>query len=72
MPEITPRCAAGAIRFNGDGEQVDDFADAATHVRALVEGQFVLRRLHAQELGVVVRSGYVTGKGAASMLHYVH
>jgi xylulokinase len=62
-PEILPRNASGEHRFNGAGERVTQFADAATEVRALVESQFLSMRHHAAQLGVVsgVKTLIVTG-----------
>jgi hypothetical protein len=57
--EITPICGPGQIRITADGKQVRKFDNVSTEVRALVEGQFILRKLHAQKLGVVVSEQYV-------------
>ncbi|XP_061412946.1 xylulose kinase isoform X1 [Lethenteron reissneri] len=47
--EITPP-AVGVHRFNADDEKVQAFADDV-EVRALVEGQFLAKRVHAEGLG---------------------
>lgn len=49
MQEITPS-AVGLHRFNSDDQPVATF-DPATEVRALVEGQMMGKRLHAEQLG---------------------
>lgn len=52
-PEIIPRYNNSAVfRFDTEGKQVEAFADAATEIRALVEGQFLSMRVHAAKLGL--------------------
>uniref|UniRef100_A0A8C5DTC5 Xylulose kinase n=3 Tax=Gouania willdenowi TaxID=441366 RepID=A0A8C5DTC5_GOUWI len=67
--EITPS-AVGDHRFDSDNRQVTSFSPQV-EVRALVEGQFLSRRLHAERLGYSIRSGtrvLATG-GASSNKH---
>lgn len=47
--EITP-FAVGIHRFNEKGERVDSFSKDV-EVRALIEGQFMAKRAHAEALG---------------------
>ncbi|XP_062520219.1 xylulose kinase-like isoform X2 [Corticium candelabrum] len=47
--EITPH-AIGVHRFNAAGEKVESF-DSSVEVRALIEGQFMGKRVHAENLG---------------------
>ena len=48
--EITPK-VQGIFRFNASDQKVDAFEQAATEVRALVEGQLLAKRVHAERLG---------------------
>lgn len=48
--EITPK-ARGIHRFDGQDRPLDRFEQPATEVRALVEGQFLAKRVHAEKLG---------------------
>lgn len=50
-PEITPPLAHGDFRFNRSDERVSRFASVEAEVRALVEGQFMAKKLHAEHLG---------------------
>lgn len=47
--EITP-FAQGTYRFNKEGERVEEFSNDV-EVRALIEGQFLAKRVHAEALG---------------------
>lgn len=49
VTEIMP-FAQGVYRFNGKDEKVDSFANG-TEIRALIEGQFMAKRAHAEQLG---------------------
>ncbi|XP_029955070.1 xylulose kinase isoform X2 [Salarias fasciatus] len=63
--EITPP-AVGVHRFDADDNQVSSFSPQQ-EVRALVEGQFLSRRLHAERLGYSVIPGTrVLATGGAS------
>jgi len=50
-PEIIPDGVEGDFRFNKSDEQVSRFASAETEVRALVEGQMMAKRIHAENIG---------------------
>lgn len=63
--EITPP-AVGVYRFDCDDKQVSSFSPQQ-EVRALVEGQFLSRRLHAERLGYSIVPGTrVLATGGAS------
>ncbi|CAG0890373.1 unnamed protein product [Cyprideis torosa] len=49
--EIIPPYLQGNHFFNTDGVAVSRFTSNEVYVRALVEGQFLSRRLHAQRIG---------------------
>lgn len=49
--EITPDLE-GVFRFNKLDEQVSRFTSKEVEVRALVEGQFLARRMYAQKIGL--------------------
>jgi len=42
----------GDYRFNKSGERAARFASAEAEVRALIEGQAMAKRAHAERLGV--------------------
>jgi xylulokinase len=66
-PEITPPIERpGHYRFGADGAPVDAF-DAATEVRAVVEGQFLSMRLHGRNVGLVPTSILATGGASRDM-----
>ncbi|XP_068260886.1 xylulose kinase isoform X3 [Nyctibius grandis] len=50
--EITPE-AVGIHRFNKDNQKVSDFPKEV-EIRALIEGQFMAKRIHAEKLGYKV------------------
>ena len=50
-PEIVPHGIRGDFRFNRSDEPASRFASNETEVRALVEGQVIAKRLHAEKLG---------------------
>ncbi len=50
--EITPRGVHGIYRFDSSDQPLQCFDDAAIEVRALIEGQCLARRVHAQRLGL--------------------
>nr|XP_058144758.1 xylulose kinase isoform X2 [Dasypus novemcinctus] len=63
--EITPE-ATGRHRFNAEGHEVSAFP-RDVEVRALVEGQFMAKRLHAEGLGYrVVPKTKILATGGAS------
>jgi xylulokinase len=50
-PEITPQNLKGEFRFNKAGDKVIKFASVDVEVRALIEGQFMAKRLHIEKMG---------------------
>ncbi|XP_024135942.1 xylulose kinase [Oryzias melastigma] len=63
--EITP-AAVGVYRFDSDDSEVSSWSPQV-EVRALVEGQFLSRRLHAEKLGYSIIPGTrVLATGGAS------
>ncbi|XP_040446165.1 xylulose kinase isoform X2 [Falco naumanni] len=52
VKEITPE-AVGIHRFNRDNQKVSDFPKDV-EIRALIEGQFIAKRIHAEKLGYKV------------------
>lgn len=69
-PEITPSTVkGGVIAFNSSGDQVSDVRKALSaeeEVRAVVEGQFLSMRLHAERLGVKQPQRLIVVGGASS------
>ncbi|XP_033624446.1 xylulose kinase-like isoform X1 [Asterias rubens] len=65
VQEITPS-AVGVYRFDSKNDRIESFP-AAVEVRALLEGQFMAKRLHAENLGYLVERGSrVLATGGAS------
>lgn len=65
VQEITPS-AVGTFRFNSKNEKVTSFTDEE-EVRALVEGQFLAKRCHAERLGYALgKNSRVLATGGAS------
>uniref|UniRef100_A0A663M5A0 Xylulose kinase n=1 Tax=Athene cunicularia TaxID=194338 RepID=A0A663M5A0_ATHCN len=62
--EITPE-AVGIHRFNGDNQKVSDFPKEV-EIRALIEGQFMAKRIHAEKLGYKVSKTRILATGGAS------
>jgi len=63
-PEITPPIMnPGYYRFDQDGKPVDAF-DAASEVRAVVESQLMLMRIHGSRIGLVPTCILATGGGS--------
>jgi len=50
-PEIVPDGVQGDFRFNKSDEPVTRFASKETEVRALLEGQMIAKRIHAERMG---------------------
>ena len=50
-PEITPHNVQGDFRFNKDNDKVVKFASKEVEARALIEGQFMAKRLHIEKMG---------------------
>lgn len=84
-PEILPALPAGTHRFvleegwDDDGsllehskaERVEKFDDAASEVRALVEGQFLSMRAHAERIGMPTPPQRVIATGGGSANHHL-
>ncbi|XP_033124154.1 xylulose kinase-like isoform X2 [Anneissia japonica] len=65
VQEITPS-AVGIHRWNANGESVSSFTPGA-EIRAVIEGQFLAKRLHAENLGYHIGSdSRVLATGGAS------
>ena len=50
-PEIVPDGVQGDFRFNRNDEAASRFASNETEVRAVVEGQMMAKRIHAEQMG---------------------
>ena len=50
-PEITPHNKKGDFRYNKANEKVTKFASDELEARALIEGQFMAKRLHVEKMG---------------------
>lgn len=48
--EITPKIQ-GTFRFDASDQRINAFEEAATEVRAVIEGQLLAKRVHAERLG---------------------
>jgi len=67
--EIIPRGIKGDYRFNKSGANVERFGSAEAEVRALVEGQMMAKRIHAENIGLVMNQDtriLVTGGGSVN------
>jgi len=51
LAEIVPSGLIGDFRFNKEDEKVSKFSSEAIEIRALVEGQVMAKRIHAQKMG---------------------
>lgn len=51
FPEITPHNKKGDFRYNKANEKVVKFASNEVEARALIEGQFMAKRLHVEKMG---------------------
>ena len=70
-PEITPSGVKGDFRFNQSDESVTEFP-AEVEVRALLEGQLMAKRHHAQSLGYqITPSSRVLATGGAAVNHRI-
>ncbi|XP_039609588.1 xylulose kinase isoform X2 [Polypterus senegalus] len=64
--EITPSGLLGVHRFNEDSVKVPHFSKFI-EIRALIEGQFLARRLHAEKLGYkIIHGTRILATGGAS------
>jgi len=69
-PEIVPDGLLGDFRFNKSDEAVSRFASNETEVRALVEGQLLAKRLHAEKIGFKITADtriLVTGGASVNL-----
>ena len=57
-PEITPCNVQGDFKFNKGDERVARFASKEAEVRALIEGQFMAKRIHAENMGFKISELY--------------
>jgi len=48
--EITPKIH-GIFRYDGMDQKIERFEESATEIRALIESQFLAKRVHAERLG---------------------
>ncbi|PIK52463.1 hypothetical protein BSL78_10667 [Apostichopus japonicus] len=65
VQEITP-AAVGVVRTGSDGKRVESFTDPQ-EARAVIEGQFLAKRLHAEKLGYHIgKDTRVLATGGAS------
>ncbi|XP_068081833.1 xylulose kinase isoform X2 [Anabrus simplex] len=71
VQEIVP-FVVGDYRFNKAGVHVSRFASNEVEVRALIEGQFVARRAHAEDLGFIAGNNTrILATGGASKNHCI-
>lgn len=49
--EILPKGIQGKFRFNKSNEPVKRFTSNETEIRALIEGQFLAKRIHMERIG---------------------
>jgi len=69
-PEIVPDGLLGDFRFNKSDDAVSRFASNETEVRALVEGQLLAKRLHAEKIGFKITADtriLVTGGASVNL-----
>ena len=57
-PEITPHNFKGDFRYNKMNEKVVKFASQEVEARALIEGQFMAKRLHLEKIGYKIGKYY--------------
>ena len=50
-PEIIPPNVQGDFRFSKSDDRVARFASMEAEVRAVVEGQFIAKKIHAEQMG---------------------
>uniref|UniRef100_A0A5F8HF04 Xylulose kinase n=1 Tax=Monodelphis domestica TaxID=13616 RepID=A0A5F8HF04_MONDO len=62
--EITPE-TTGRHRFNADNQKVSNFPKEM-EIRALIEGQFMAKRIHAEKLGYRIGKTKILATGGAS------
>ena len=66
-PEITPHNKNGDFRYNKTNEKVVKFASEELEARALIEGQFMAKRLHVEKMGFKTGSGRILVTGGGSV-----
>jgi len=67
LPEIIPATLQGDFKFNKSDEAVKKFGSSELEIRALIEGQILAKRLHAEKMGFRLgESGRVLVTGGAS------
>ncbi|OXA37978.1 xylulose kinase isoform X2 [Folsomia candida] len=67
--EIIPKIKNGDHKFNKEGSKLTKFTSNEVEVRALIEGQFLSRRLHAEKIGCKITKEtkiLATGGGSAN------
>jgi xylulokinase len=68
QPEIVPHITtAGVRRFDGEGGTVESFATPAIEARAVLEGQLMSMRSHAEAAGLVPKRLIATGGASANV-----
>ncbi|XP_045483505.1 xylulose kinase-like [Harmonia axyridis] len=59
--------ASGEFRYNKEGKKLSKFSSSEIEIRAAIEGQFLLRRLFAEEIGFKIGKGTkILATGGAS------
>lgn len=53
MLEISPSIL-GDYRYNKANDEISRYSSKEVEVRALIEGQFIAKRVHAEDLGFVI------------------
>jgi len=69
LPEIVPADLQGDFRFNKADEAITKFSSEETEIRALIEGQVMAKRIHAEQMGFRFVEGtrvLVTGGASAN------
>lgn len=69
--EITPK-VKGVFRFDAEDNIMDSFEQSAIEVRAIIEGQFLAKRAHAEKLGFTIgKNCRVLATGGGSNNHSI-
>jgi len=55
LQEILPKVKAGDHRFNREGTRLLRFSSLEIEIRAVIEGQFLAKRIYAQRIGCKIR-----------------
>lgn len=56
--EILPSLVVGDYRFNKANDEIGRYSSKEVEVRALIEGQFVAKRAHAEDFGFKIGSWF--------------